>query len=173
MPLPDLSHLKDRPSIHIMMVCLGNICRSPMAAAVLANKVSEIGSPKIIVSSSGTSSWHVGQGANPPSKRVWERAGYRHAHIASQIDHGRIEESDLILVMDSSNHADVLELAKPSDHSKVLYLRQFDEGATDLEVPDPYGMGDDAFERVLEMAERSVDGLLNALGVADPSGTSR
>lgn len=144
-----------------------------MAAAVLATKAREIELPRIIVSSSGTSSWHVGQGANPPSVRVWERAGYRHSHVASQVDHGRIEESDLILVMDSSNHSDLLALAEPSAHSKIFYLRQFDLGSDELEVPDPYGMGDDAFERVLEMVERSVDGLLTALGVADPSDTSR
>jgi protein-tyrosine phosphatase len=104
---------------------------------------------------------------------VWEQAGYSHEHIASQITPDRIERSDLVLVMDSSNHANVLEIAKPLDHRKVYFLRDFDPLAEDLEVPDPYGLGDHAFETVLEMVERSVDGLLNALGVANPSDTSR
>ena len=156
-----------------MMVCLGNICRSPMAAAVLATRAREIEELEILVSSSGTSSWHIGQGANPPSQRVWERAGYSHHHIASQIDGNRIKESDLILVMDSSNHSNVLSMTEPVDQKKVFYLREFDVKRDGLEVPDPYGLGDDAFEAVLEMVERSVAGLLNALGVASPSDTSR
>ena len=156
-----------------MMVCLGNICRSPMAAAVLATRAREIEEFEIVVTSSGTSSWHVGQGANPPSQRVWERAGYSHRHIASQIDDQRINESDLILVMDSSNHQNVLTMTTPENQKKVFYLREFDSNRESLEVPDPYGLDDRAFELVLEMVERSVDGLLNALGVASPSDTSR
>jgi protein-tyrosine phosphatase len=177
LPTPDLSHLHALDEIEVMMVCLGNICRSPMAAAVLATRAREIDRKRIIVTSSGTSSWHIGQGPNPPSKRVWERAGYSYDHSASQISVARIENSDLVLVMDSSNHSEVLEIADPKDHSKIFYLRQFDfvqnDSKNELEVPDPYGLGDDAFERVLEMVERSVDGLLNALGVAAPSDTSR
>lgn len=156
-----------------MMVCLGNICRSPMAAAVLATRAREVEDRKIVVSSSGTSSWHVGQGANPPSQRIWERAGYQHRHIASQIDQDRIEASDLILVMDSNNHAAVIAMADPRNQSKVRYLREFDQSGEGLEVPDPYGLGDEAFQSVLTMVERSIDGLLSALGVASPSGTSR
>ena len=173
MPLPDLSHLQGQESIHIMMVCLGNICRSPMAAAVLATRAREIKEITIEVSSSGTSSWHIGQGPNPPSLRVWERAGYRHSHVASQIDQERINKSDLILVMDAQNHANVVALADPRDRAKIHYLRDFDLGGDGREVPDPYGHGDEAFEEVLSMVERSVAGLLTALGVASPSGTSR
>lgn len=144
-----------------------------MAAAVLATRAREITELEIVVSSSGTSSWHVGQGANPPSQRVWERAGYSHYHVASQIDGERIKESDLILVMDSSNHQNVLSMTESADQKKIFYLREFDSERDGLEVPDPYGLDDDAFESVLEMVERSVDGLLNALGVASPSDTSR
>ena len=173
MSLPDLSHLKTRDSIEVMMVCLGNICRSPMAAAVLATRAREIDTKEIMVTSSGTSSWHVGQGPNPPSKRVWERAGYSYSHIASQTTPERIERADLILVMDSDNHANVLSIADPKHHRKVFYLRDFDLSDQAREVPDPYGRSDDAFESVLGMVERSIDGLLIALGVADPSDTSR
>lgn len=155
------------------MVCLGNICRSPMAAAVLATRAREIDSKEIVVTSSGTSSWHVGQGPNPPSKRVWERAGYSYSHIASQTSPERIERADLVLVMDSDNHANVLAIADPAHHSKIFYLRDFDISDDHREVPDPYGLADDAFEQVLGMVERSIDGLLTALGVVDPSGTSR
>lgn len=155
------------------MVCLGNICRSPMAAAVLATRTRGIETKEIVVTSSGTSSWHIGQGPNPPSKRVWERAGYSYAHVASQTTPERIERADLILVMDSENYSNVLAISDPDHHSKVFYLRDFDPSDDLREVPDPYGRCDDAFESVLGMVERSVDGLLTALGVADPSDTSR
>ena len=67
-------------SLNVAMVCLGNICRSPMAAAVLANKAEKISEVRINVSSSGTSGWNVGQGPHPTSKLVWEKAGYLHSH---------------------------------------------------------------------------------------------
>ncbi len=148
--MPDLSHLRDRDEILITMVCLGNICRSPMAAAVLANR---------------TSDWHVGEGPNPPSKKTWEAAGYKFDHVASQITEARMKKSDLILVMDRSNHRNVLALTQDSAlHSKVHFLRDFDYTiAGEREVPDPYSLPDSAFEEVLGMVERAVDGLLEEL----------
>lgn len=169
--IPDLADLKAKDSLHVMMVCLGNICRSPMAAAVLATRAREISSKSIAVSSSGTSAWHVGQGANPPSQRAWEKAGYRHEHLASQISPERIADADLVLVMDRSNLHNVMAIANKNDQKKIFLLRTFDSSAEHDEVPDPYGMADGAFEEVLGMVERAVDGLLSALGVASPSGT--
>jgi protein-tyrosine phosphatase len=163
--VPDLSHLRDRDEILITMVCLGNICRSPMAAAVLANRTSDWSAPKILVDSAGTSDWHVGEGPNPPSKKTWETAGYKFDHVASQITEARMKKSDLILVMDRSNHRNVLALTQDSAlHSKVHFLRDFDYTiAGDREVPDPYSLPDSAFEEVLGMVERAVDGLLEEL----------
>lgn len=142
-----------------------------MAAAVLATKAREISSKSIVVSSSGTSNWHVGEGANPPSQRTWEKAGYLHEHVASQITKERIAEADLVLVMDRSNLRNVIAMARDEEEKKIHLLRAFDVAASHDEVPDPYGMADGAFEEVLEMVERAVDGLLNALGVVDPSDT--
>lgn len=163
--MPDLSHLRNRDELLITMVCLGNICRSPMAAAVLANRTSDWTAPKILVDSAGTSHWHVGEGPNPPSKKTWEAAGYKFDHIASQMTASRMEKSDLILVMDRSNHRNVLALTENTNlHSKVHFLRDFDYTiAGDREVPDPYSLPDSAFEEVLEMVERAVDGLLQEL----------
>ena len=163
--MPDLSHLRDRDELLITMVCLGNICRSPMAAAVLANRTSNWTAPRILVDSAGTSNWHVGEGPNPPSKKTWEAAGYKYDHIASQMTVDRMEKSDLILVMDRSNNRNVLALTEDSElHSKVHFLRDFDYTiAGEREVPDPYSLPDSAFEEVLAMVERAVDGLLQEL----------
>lgn len=164
MALPDLRFLKDQDHLLITMVCYGNICRSPMAAAVLHHKVRQLKSPVITVDSAGTSNWHVGQGANPPSQRTWEKAGYQYTHIASQFDYGRLVAADLVIVMDDNNHHEVMRLATTdAEIAKVFYLRDFDEQADSREVPDPYSLPDSAFESVLEMVERSTDGLLRQL----------
>lgn len=147
------------------MVCLGNICRSPMAAAVLHNKVVDIKAPEIFVDSAGTSNWHVGQGPNPPSKRTWEKAGYRYEHIASQFDYSRLAAADLVLVMDSQNHEAVSSyVTSDEEEKKIFYLRQFDPtNPESLEVPDPYSLPDSAFEEVLKMVELATDGLIAEL----------
>jgi protein-tyrosine phosphatase len=156
------------------MVCLGNICRSPMAAAVLHNRAHEVTNFKIHVDSAGTGSWHIGEGPNFSSEATWRKAGYEYEHIAQQFTGDFYLTRDLILVMDSSNYKNVLSMSQSPAHSgKVFYLRQFDpllnhidpDGpeAKRLEVPDPYGLTDRAFEKVLEMVEDSVEGLLQVL----------
>ena len=160
----DLSFLKGRDHLLITMVCYGNICRSPMAAAVLRNKVNRIEKPVITVDSAGTSNWHVGQGPNPPSKKIWERAGYKYDHIASQFNYSRLVAADLVLVMDEDNHQAVSSLATTEEEQeKIFYLREFDVLQDSLIVPDPYSLPDSAFETVLEMVERSTDGLIAEL----------
>jgi protein-tyrosine phosphatase len=145
------------------MVCYGNICRSPMAAAVLNQKVKKL-NLGITVDSAGTSNWHVGQGPNPPSKKIWESAGYQYEHVASQFNYSRLVAADLVLVMDDHNHQQVSQLATTDEElAKIFYLREFDATAQSREVPDPYSMPDSAFQSVLEMVERATDGLIAEL----------
>jgi len=169
-----ISSLKGRNQLSITMVCLGNICRSPMAAAVLAGKTADWIAPRIEVHSSGTGAWHIGQGPHPSSKKIWEAAGYKHSHTAKQFKVNDFFVHDLILVMDSSNYHNVFSLAESEEHrSKVFYLRNFDPllksldpSSADyfkLEVPDPYNQSDEAYEATLAMVERAVDGLLQEL----------
>jgi protein-tyrosine phosphatase len=169
-----ISSIKGRDQLSITMVCLGNICRSPMAAAVLANKKASIKSPAITVDSAGTGPWHIGQGPHPSSKKIWEKAGYKHDHTAKQFTSYDFFVHDLILVMDSSNFHNVISLAATDeDRAKVFYLRSFDPdlqridpNSADyfkLEVPDPYNQSDEAYEATLAMVERAVDGLLAEL----------
>ena len=163
-----LEYLKGQPEVTISMVCLGNICRSPMAAAILYNRRSEINSPKIIVDSSGTGAWHVGEGPNPHSKQTWEKHGLKYDHTAKKFSKNDFYASDLILVMDSSNYANVMALANEDVKHKVFYLRQFDESlrnakVEDIEVPDPYSLAIGHFEAVYEMIDSSISGLLKEL----------
>ena len=142
-----------------------------MAAAVLAGKTADWKAPRIEVHSSGTGSWHIGQGPHPSSKKIWEAAGYKHSHTARQFTANDFFVHDLILVMDSSNYQNVISLAESEEHrGKVFYLRNFDPllkgidpSSADyfkLEVPDPYNQSDEAYEATLAMVERAVEGLL-------------
>ena len=144
-----------------------------MAAAILFNRRSEISSPKINVDSSGTGAWHVGEGPNPHSKATWEKHGLQYEHAAKRFSQNDFHSSDLILVMDSSNFANVISLASDDVKHKVFYLRQFDpelqhidrdsKDYERLEVPDPYSLAIGHFEAVYEMIDRSVIGLLAQL----------
>jgi protein-tyrosine phosphatase len=145
-----------------------------MAAAVLAGKTADWKAPRIEVHSSGTGSWHIGQGPHPSSKKIWEAAGYKHSHTAQQFTANDFFIHDLILVMDSSNYHNVISLAENEEHrGKVFYLRNFDPllkgidpSSADyfkLEVPDPYNQSDEAYEATLAMVERAVEGLLQEL----------
>jgi protein-tyrosine phosphatase len=145
-----------------------------MAAAVLAGKAQKITEFGIDVSSSGTSGWHIGDGPHPTSKLVWEKAGYQHHHVASQFNANDYFVNDYILVMDSSNYENVLDLATSADdRAKVFYLRSFDPALRHidplsgeyfkLEVPDPYNQSEDAYRDVLAMIESAVDGFINHL----------
>lgn len=168
-----LAHLKGKDEVTISMVCLGNICRSPMAAAILHNRKDEISNPKIIVDSSGTGPWHLGEGPNPMSQKTWEKHGLKYEHIAKKFSINDFYTSDLILVMDSSNYANVMDLAEPEVKKKVFYLRQFDLSLREidpdsseyekLEVPDPYSLPIGHFEAVYEMIDKAITGLLKEL----------
>jgi protein-tyrosine phosphatase len=165
--------LREQPEVNVMMVCLGNICRSPMAAAVLANRSLEIVKPKIVVSSSGTGSWHIGEGPNLKSKQVWEESGYQYDHTVQQFHTQMFNSQDLLLVMDRSNYENVIKLSNSDqDKRKVYFLRQFDPALNsldphidykNLEVPDPYYEPIDAYRKVLAMVESSITGLLDVL----------
>lgn len=167
-----LASLKAKSEIRIEMVCLGNICRSPMAAAVLHNKAKALNNPKLIVSSSGTSGWHKGEGPNPNSLAVWESAGYSYEHNSRPFAVEVFDQADLILAMDLTNRANILNGARTSaDREKVMMLRSFDTQLSEivvtapeaeaLQVPDPWGENLAAYREVLKMIESATDGLIN------------
>jgi protein-tyrosine phosphatase len=166
-----LDGLIGRDVIRVEMVCLGNICRSPMAAAVLHNKTLNIVHPKFVVTSSGTSGWHDGEGAHHLSERTWKAAGYTYEHVSRKFQLHFFDEADLILPMDLTNRANILNGARnEADKAKVFMLRSFDPAlahidptspeAEQLQVPDPWGETIAAYQEVLEMIERATDGLI-------------
>jgi protein-tyrosine phosphatase len=144
-----------------------------MAAAVLDNKARQAGI-EIEVASSGTASWHSGDGPNEMSRLVWSEAGYVYDHTAQHFTPDMFDEYDLILVMDHSNYADVIAQTSDTSHiAKVRFLRSFDPKLREIDhggpagdqlvVPDPWNLPRSEFEAVLEMIEKSVHGLIATL----------
>lgn len=150
----------------IALVCLGNICRSPMAAVVLAERVAEAGlADQVEVVSAGTGPWHVGEPMDQRAAARLTTAGYDATrHRAAQIDAGWLQTCDLVLVMDAQNHADVAALAAGVDppRAEVAMFRDFDPAGPG-EVPDPFFGGTDGFEDVLVLVERTAAALVEQL----------
>ncbi|NQV73902.1 low molecular weight phosphotyrosine protein phosphatase [bacterium] len=149
---------KESSSIRVLFVCLGNICRSPLADGVFDSIVHEHGqSEKIFVDSAGTSGWHVG---DPPDKRMRQAAaqhGVSIGHLEGrQFVKADLETFDYIFAMDKSNLDDILALdATGTLGHKVRLFREFDPEPGDYQVPDPYYGGPEGFEEVFQMVERT------------------
>lgn len=155
--------------IRITVVCLGNICRSPMAEAVLRDRLAAAGlAEHVAVDSAGTGDWHLGYPVDPRAQAALARAGYALEHHAQQVDPTWFPRIDLALAMDTANHADLLAMRDiAGTPTRVRMLRAFDpalaeiaEPSPELDVPDPYYGGDDGFAHVLAMIEGAVDGLV-------------
>ncbi|WP_224482596.1 low molecular weight protein-tyrosine-phosphatase [Robertkochia aurantiaca] len=142
----------------ILMVCLGNICRSPLAEGIM----SSIAPEDFIIDSAGTSDYHIGES---PDKRSVETARKYGIDITSQ--RGRqfktsdFDEFDHILVMDQSNFNDVIAKARDEeDRKKVRMILEYAPDTSTREVPDPYYGGKDGFEKVYDLLTRACDGFL-------------
>jgi protein-tyrosine phosphatase len=149
----------------IALVCLGNICRSPMAHVVLERQLAEAGlDDRIEVSSSGTGDWHLGKPMDERAAATLARAGYDGSrHRARGWDPDQVV--DLVLAMDAANLRDV-----GGRGERTRLFRDFDPVEPGAEVPDPYYGGPSGFEEVLRMVERTSESLVTALerGLAAP-----
>ncbi len=151
----------------IAMVCLGNICRSPMAQVVLTEKVRRAGLGSAVeIRSCGTGDWHVGEPMDHRAAAALSAHGYDPSlHRAAHFDASWLDASDAVLAMDRANLRDIrAAAANPSQLDRVRLFRNFDpEAAADAEVPDPWYGGPDGFEEVLAMVERTTDALVEQL----------
>ncbi|MEL6132763.1 MAG: low molecular weight protein-tyrosine-phosphatase [Bacteroidota bacterium] len=149
--------------VKVMFVCLGNICRSPMAEGLFLDKVKKAGlEDRIEVASSGTSGWHQGE---LPDRRMREVAKNHGVVLPSRSQALVAEDAvtyDYLIPMDRSNQVEVVRLVAETAGSKaqVFKMRDFDQQAKGADVPDPYYGGDRGFEEVYEMLDRSTAELL-------------
>lgn len=152
----------------ILMVCLGNICRSPLAEGILKHKVQQLGLPWT-VDSAGTGHWHAGELPDRRSIAVAGRYGIDLTdQRARQFGPEDFERFDRIFVMDTQNRRDVLRLAQSDEHrSKVGLILDLTHPGEDRNVPDPY-YDDDGFEEVFQMLEQACERMVKT---QDPSHT--
>jgi len=148
--------------IRILMVCLGNICRSPTAEAMLRRKAHEAGlDDRVEVDSAGTSDYHVD---SPPDRRAvahGERRGLRLQQLRGrQVERADFDRFDWILAMDEDNLADLKRVRPAGSRARVALLLSFAPEAGAREVPDPYHGGADGFERVLDLTAAAADGFI-------------
>jgi low molecular weight protein-tyrosine phosphatase len=146
--------------VRVLFVCMGNICRSPIAQGVFEDVLRrEELEDEVFVDSAGTGAWHVG---DPPDQRAQKSASLRGLDLSSQrarrIAPDDCQNFDYILTMDEENYRAVAALCRGS-----AVVRPFLDFATDSperEVPDPYYGGPDGFEHVLDLVEEASQGLL-------------
>lgn len=153
----------------LCVVCAGNICRSPIAEAVIRDRLADAGlNPLVVVDSAGTGGWHAGEPADRRALATLARHGYDgSAHRARQFRRDWFDDVDIVLAMDRENFADLYAQAPDDDaRAKVQLLRSYDAAALaadDTDVPDPYYADDEAFEQVLLMIEAAADGLVETI----------
>jgi protein-tyrosine phosphatase len=154
----------------IGLVCLGNICRSPMAEVVLRAELDRTGlSGRVAVDSSGTGDWHLGEPMDPQARAELSRHGYDGVgHQARQFQPSWFDRYDLVLAMDGSNLARLRRMAPDRDAADrtVLFLSFDPAGAGpsgDLEVPDPWGGGPEEYALVFDLVQAAARGLADQL----------
>lgn len=151
--------------MRVLFVCMGNICRSPMAEGVFKRRVAEAGlSDDIVSDSAGTHDYHVGEPPDARAQRTVERRGYDISGLRGrQVTRRNFSEFDCVLAMDEMNLR-LLATLCPQEHAHKLKLfLEFHTDPAMREVPDPYYGGAQGFERVLDMVEEAAQGLLRHL----------
>lgn len=154
-----------RQPYRICIVCLGNICRSPMAERVLVAALDRAGlTGKVAVDSAGTGDWHLGEAMDSRARAELSRRGYDGSgHEARQIESSWLARYDLLLAMDRKNLAGLRRMAagEVAGSSRIQLLRSFDPAApAGAEVPDPYYGGPDDYAEVFDLVEAAAKGLV-------------
>lgn len=142
--------------MRVLMVCLGNICRSPLAEGILKSKLQSAGLDWE-VDSAGTSGWHSGEGPDRRSVLIAEKYGIditdQRSRKVRSIDY---TDFDLIYAMDEQNYRDLLQLATDEDQRKIRMILNESHPGENRNVPDPY-WDDNGFEKVFQMLDRACE----------------
>ncbi|MBF0218536.1 MAG: low molecular weight phosphotyrosine protein phosphatase [Gammaproteobacteria bacterium] len=151
--------------VYVIFVCMGNICRSPLAHGVFEKKVADAGLTHLIhVDSAGTHAYHVGQPPDRRSAAVAEKHGIAITQQrARQVSAADLQQFDYVLAMDDDNLAILRQLAAGHDTSHIHLFLDFATTRQAREVPDPYYGGAHGFDHVYDLVNVAADGLLAAI----------
>ena len=151
--------------VRVLMVCMGNICRSPMAEGVLRKAVQEAGLERVVeTDSAGTHAYHIGSSPDPRAQQATSRRGVDISQLRGRkVEDADFEAFDYILVMDQDNYSKLIRRAPEQYHSKIRRLLSFSRKYPNLDVVDPYYGGPQGFEENLDMIEDAVRGLIREI----------
>ncbi|MFQ5633881.1 MAG: low molecular weight protein-tyrosine-phosphatase [Gammaproteobacteria bacterium] len=156
---------ENREKRSVLFVCMGNICRSPMAEGVFSRRLAHRASHlNIEIDSAGTHGYHAG---SPPDERAQGAAARRGIDMSSLVARAvtadDFDKFDYILAMDTGNLEFLLNMAAPAQRGKIRLFFDYSAGRPGGEVPDPYYGGPAGFERVLDLIEEATEGLIDEL----------
>ena len=150
------------PPIGVLFICMGNICRSPVAEGVFLSKTQRRGvAGRFLVESAGTGGWHAGDRADPRSCEIARQHGVSLEGTARQVIRGDFDRFDHLICMDNDNRDNLFDAGAPP--KKVRLLLEFDRDLEVREVPDPYYGGPDGFQEMYTLIERGCEALLEDL----------
>ena len=148
----------------LLFICLGNICRSPAAEAVMAHLLKQQKlQDKFLLDSAGTYGGHAGENSDPRMRRAAGRRGYAMTHLARPLVREDFRLFDRLIVMDESNYRDVCAMAPEDCRHKIVRMRDYLLRHKASHIPDPYYQGAEGFEHVLDLLEDACQGLLEDL----------
>lgn len=154
--------MSDSVRHRILFVCMGNICRSPIAENVFRHKARERGVEHLFeIDSAGTGGWHSGEPPDPRARRVAAAHGVNMTGTARRITAEDFKRFDLLLCMDRENYDEVIDMGAPLEKTRLLMECDPKSGCRD--VPDPYYGGSDGFETVYRLVDSACDALLDEL----------
>lgn len=151
--------------VKVLFVCLGNICRSPLAEGIFKHKTRERGlDSRVMGDSCGTSNYHIGSSPDSRTIRNAQKNGVLLHHQARQLTREDLDHFDYIIAMDRNNYNSIFRLDNAHENSeKIFLMRQFDPFEKGGDIPDPYYGGEKGFQEVFDMLDRSVDNFITYL----------